>query len=112
MLKFSEIFEFSKEKFRKIPILKEFEWFEWFEWFGPSPIEPFNSGLGLRELLLDLRLGRHGALQARLDLRDLLLQPRQALIELFDVRLAVAQIFLRHVLILVAVGLDLRSWIR
>ena len=40
MLKFSEIFEFSKEKFRKIPILKEFEWFEW---FGPSPIEPFNS---------------------------------------------------------------------
>ena len=45
MLKFSEIFEFSKEKFRKIPILKEFEWFEWFEWFGPSPIEPFNSGI-------------------------------------------------------------------
>ena len=44
MLKFSEIFEFSKEKFRKIPILKEFEWFEWFEWFGPSPIEPFNPG--------------------------------------------------------------------
>jgi len=43
MLKFSEIFEFSKENFRKIPILKEFEWFEWFEWFGPSPIEPFNS---------------------------------------------------------------------
>ena len=43
MLKFSEIFEFSKEKFRKIPILKEFEWFVWFEWFGPSPIEPFNS---------------------------------------------------------------------
>ena len=40
MLKFSEIFEFSNEKFRKIPILKEFEWFEW---FGPSPIEPFNS---------------------------------------------------------------------
>ena len=31
MLKFSEIFEFSKEKFRKIPILREFEWFEWFE---------------------------------------------------------------------------------
>ena len=30
MLKFSEIFEISKEKFRKIPILKEFEWFEWF----------------------------------------------------------------------------------
>ena len=46
MLKFSEIFEFSKEKFRKIPILKEFEWFEWFEWFGPSPIEPFNPGRG------------------------------------------------------------------
>ena len=45
MLKFSEIFEFSKEKFRKIPILKEFEWFEWFEWFGPSPTEPFNSVL-------------------------------------------------------------------
>ena len=47
MLKISENFEFSKEKFRKIPILKEFEWFEWFErfeWFGPSPIEPFNSG--------------------------------------------------------------------
>ena len=43
MLKFSAIFEFSKEKFRKIPILKEFEWFEWFEWFGPSPTEPFNS---------------------------------------------------------------------
>ena len=43
MLKISEIFEFSKEHFRKIPILKEFEWFEWFEWFGPSPIEPFNS---------------------------------------------------------------------
>ena len=40
MLNFSEIFEFSKKKFRKIPILKEFEWFEW---FGPSPIEPFNS---------------------------------------------------------------------
>ena len=49
MLKFSEIFEFSKEKFRKIPILKEFEWFEWFEWFGPSPIEPFNSGPVRRE---------------------------------------------------------------
>ena len=47
MLKFSEFFEFSKEKFRKIPILKEFEWFEWFEWFGPSPIEPFNSAGGL-----------------------------------------------------------------
>ena len=31
MLKFSEIVEFPKEKFRKIPILKEFEWFEWFE---------------------------------------------------------------------------------
>ena len=34
MLKISEIFEFSyfsNEKFRKIPILKEFEWFEWFE---------------------------------------------------------------------------------
>ena len=43
MLKFSEILEFAKEKFRKIPILKEFEWFEWFEWFGPSPTEPFNS---------------------------------------------------------------------
>ena len=48
MLKFSEIFEFSKEKFRKIPILKEFEWFEWFEWFGPSPIEPFNSAFDHR----------------------------------------------------------------
>ena len=48
MLKFSETFEFSKEKFRKIPILKEFEWFERFEWFGPSPIEPFNSaGYGI-----------------------------------------------------------------
>ena len=46
MLKFSEIFDFSKEKFRKIPISKEFEWFEWFEWFGPSPIEPFNRGCG------------------------------------------------------------------
>ena len=34
-------FELSKDKFRKIPILKEFEWFEW---FGPPPIEPFNSG--------------------------------------------------------------------
>ena len=45
MLKFSEIFEFSRENFRKLPILKEFEWFEWFEWFGPSPIEPFNSVL-------------------------------------------------------------------
>ena len=44
MLQFSEIFEFSKDKFRKIPTLKEFEWFEWFEWFGPSPTEPFNSG--------------------------------------------------------------------
>ena len=43
MLKFSEIFEFSKEKFRKIPILKEFDWFEWFEWFGPSPIEPEST---------------------------------------------------------------------
>ena len=51
MLKFSEIFEFSKEKFRKIPILKEFEWFEWFEWFGPSPIEPFNSGYRYGALL-------------------------------------------------------------
>ena len=45
MLKFSEIFEFSKGEFRKISILKEFEWFEWFEWFGPSPIEPFNSAI-------------------------------------------------------------------
>ena len=66
MLKFSEIFEFSKEKFRKIPILKEFEWFEWFEWiewfewFGPSPIEPFNSGL---------RLLREGVLVRKLLLR-------------------------------------------
>ena len=50
MLKFSEIFEFSKEKFRKIPILNEFEWFEWFEWFGPSPIEPFNPELYSAEL--------------------------------------------------------------
>ena len=50
MMKFSEIFEFSKEKFRKIPILKEFEWFEWFEWFGPSPIEPFNSGLHVEDV--------------------------------------------------------------
>ena len=49
MLKFSEIFEFSKEKFRKFPILKEFEWFEWFEWVGPSPTEPFNPGGGPRE---------------------------------------------------------------
>ena len=40
MLKFSEIFEFSRETF---PILNEFEWFEWFEWFGPSSTEPFNS---------------------------------------------------------------------
>ena len=40
MLKFSDFFEFSKEKIRKIPISKEFEWFEW---FGPSPIEPFHS---------------------------------------------------------------------
>ena len=49
MLKFSEILEFSKEKFRKIPILKEFEWFEWFEWFGPSPIEPFNSAVDRKD---------------------------------------------------------------
>ena len=48
MLKFSEIVEFPKDKFRKISILKEFEWFEWFEWFGPSPIEPFNSGIDAR----------------------------------------------------------------
>ena len=41
---FRIFFEFSKETFWKIPILKEFEWFEWFEWFGPSPIEAFNSG--------------------------------------------------------------------
>ena len=41
MLKFSEFFAFSKEQFRKIPILKEFEWFEC---FGPSPIEPLNPG--------------------------------------------------------------------
>ena len=61
MLKFSEIFEFSKEKFRKIPILKEFEWFEWFEWFGPSPIEPFNSGFS-RQRALERRPGRTGAL--------------------------------------------------
>ena len=53
MLKFSEIFELSQEKFRKIPILKEFQWFEWFEWFGPSPIEPFNSGQDA--LVADLR---------------------------------------------------------
>ena len=45
MLKFSEIFECSKENFRIIPILKEFEWFEWFEWFGSSPTEPFNQAL-------------------------------------------------------------------
>ena len=43
MFKISEIFAFSKEKFRKIPILKQFEWFEWFEWFGPSPIEPEST---------------------------------------------------------------------
>ena len=48
MLKFSEIFEFSRENNPKIPILKEFEWFEWFERFGPSPIEPFNSGEDVR----------------------------------------------------------------
>ena len=56
MLKFSEIFEFSKEKFRKIPILKEFEWFEWFEWFGPSPIEPFNSAEHVGDVGGDLAL--------------------------------------------------------
>ena len=50
MLKFSEIFEFSKEKFRKILILKEFEWFEW---FGPSPTEPFNSAAGARVIERD-----------------------------------------------------------
>ena len=64
MLKFSEIFEFSKEKFRKIPILKEFEWFEWFEWFGPTPIEPFNPGRraaqeGARSRLAALELRNH-----------------------------------------------------
>ena len=31
--------------------MKEFEWFEWFEWFGPSPIEPFNSGLDVETTL-------------------------------------------------------------
>ena len=56
MLKFSEIFEFSKENFRKIPVLKEFECYEWFEWFGPSPIEPFNSVLHAHHLDAVLRL--------------------------------------------------------
>ena len=77
MLTFSEIFEFSKEKFRKTPILKEFEWFEWFEWFGPSPIEPFNSGLRRRASPLclparpralrsgDQRRGTHWVMQPR-----------------------------------------------
>ena len=67
MLKFSEIFEFSKEKFRKIPILKEFEWFEWFEWFGPSPIEPFNSGRG-RDTERERQALREGGLR-RFDVR-------------------------------------------
>ena len=66
MMKFSEIFAFSKEKFRKIPILKEVEWFEWFEWFGPSPIEPFNSGqnpsrLALRAFFAAGRAARQSA---------------------------------------------------
>ena len=60
MLKFSEIFEFSKEKFRKIPILKEFEWFEWFEWFGPLPIEPFNLGLDHSPLMIAQERGSEG----------------------------------------------------
>ena len=51
MLKFSELFEFS----RKNPILKEFEWFEWFEWFGPSPTEPFNSAADGEAVLADRR---------------------------------------------------------
>ena len=63
MLKFAEFFEFSKENFRKIPILKGFEWFEW---FGPSPIEPFNPGVSPRRRPAgrrdgaprDVRLGR------------------------------------------------------
>ena len=68
MLKFSEIFEFSKEKFRKIPILKEFEWFEWFEWFelfGPSPIEPFNSDAQAQLGAGGARRGRRRWLPAR-----------------------------------------------
>ena len=49
MLKFSEIFEFSKEKLRKIPILKEFEWFEWFEWLeGSNGSVPRRSSLSTR----------------------------------------------------------------
>ena len=78
MLKLSEIFAFFKEKFRKIPILKEFEWFEWFEWFGPSPIEPFNSArrrVGAGRLDLGpaaVRQERHGAPELRLeDLQNL-----------------------------------------
>ena len=61
MLKFSEIFKFSRENFR---ILKEFEWFEWFEWFGPSPIEPFNSDRNPQRNHEEGRLAhdvRHGA---------------------------------------------------
>ena len=36
--------------------MKEFEWFEWFEWFGPSPIEPFNSGVLGKDGYLDFSL--------------------------------------------------------
>ena len=69
----SEIFEFSKDKFRKIPILKEFEWFEWFEWFGPSPIEPFNSGRAPR--------GGHRARRPRADFLRLCHEARRGLHE-------------------------------
>ena len=53
MLKFSEIFEFSRENsyFERI----QFEWFEWFEWFGPSPTEPFNSAADGEAVLADRR---------------------------------------------------------
>ena len=74
MLKFSENSEFSKEKFRKIPILKEFEWFEWFEWFGPSPIEPFNSARHRR-----VRRSRGAARLRRAGLRRRFPEERRAL---------------------------------
>merc|ERR1719258_899490 len=63
--------------------------------------------LVLREVRLQLRLRRHRLLDGRLDLRDLLRQLLDAAFENAGVRLAVAHILLVHLLILLAIDLNL-----
>merc|ERR1719269_253377 len=63
--------------------------------------------LVLRKVRLQLRLRRHRLLDRRLDLRNLLRQLRDAAFENAQVLLAVAHVLLVHLLVLLAVGINL-----